>query len=217
MNARLPLVTIPVLLLSTACYITPDLAALMIYDRQAILNGEYWRLLSGHFVHFSGTHLTYDLFAFGIVGWIIESKGERYLGLLCLLMALSISTFLFITRPDMRYYGGLSGLACGCISYLALTGIYGKMRQPALYALVLLCLITKTGAEVYYGHSLLPYPGELSFVPEPMSHLIGIMTIIIFITIRTVKRSMVTVVRMYNTPKDMIQKFHIQCNKGFSK
>ncbi|RJQ16232.1 MAG: rhombosortase [Nitrospiraceae bacterium] len=209
MNTRLPLVTISVLLLSAACYMLPDMTALFIYDRQSVLSGDIWRLISAHLVHFSGTHLAYDLLAFGIAGSIIEIKGDRYLGLLCLMMAVSIGIVLFIAIPDMRYYGGLSGLACGCISYLALTGIYEKRQSPVLYVLALLSLIIKTGLEIYFSDSLLPYPGEKSFVSVPLSHFTGIMTAFIFFFVRANsyfpgKRAVLSLVnQVHNTYKDI--------------
>jgi len=45
------------------------------YDRAALLRGEVWRLVTGHFVHWSLSHLVWDVLAFLILGAICEGGG----------------------------------------------------------------------------------------------------------------------------------------------
>ena len=154
--------------------VSPGLSSIFIFDRSALLRGEVWRLSSCHLVHFGSIHLAYNLLAFGAAGWIIERKGYPRFGWLCLAMAFFVSTALFILKPEMAFYGGLSGMACGSIFYGALMGAGegGAWRKTCL--LVLLFLLLKIGVEMLTADSLLPYWGTAAFVPVPLSHVAGV-------------------------------------------
>lgn len=172
---RLPVWTSLVVLLSIAAYVVPELYPFFIYDRLAILRGEAWRLWSSHLVHFNAIHLFYNILVFGVSGWIIESKGDRHFGLLCILMAFFIGIFLMLMKPAMRYYGGLSGLACGSIYYLALFGLGESKFLHRVSLLILLLVPIKISFEIYSGESVLPYDGKINFITIPLSHIIGIL------------------------------------------
>jgi membrane associated rhomboid family serine protease len=63
----------------------PGWAGGLMYDRQAILDGELWRLFTGHWVHFSTSHLVCDTLALGLVGGMLEARRTPGCGRLCLL------------------------------------------------------------------------------------------------------------------------------------
>ena len=44
----------------------------LVFDRQAILQGELWRLVTSHWVHSDVEHLTWNLVAFGLLGYMLE-------------------------------------------------------------------------------------------------------------------------------------------------
>jgi len=179
MISRIPIHTIVVLALCIASSKVNALSSLFVYDREAIFRGELWRLITSHFVHFGDMHLIYNLIVFGIAGWIIEYKQYRYFKLLCFVMACSISTTLIFFKPNMIYYGGLSGIACGSIIYCSLL----CLREPSPWRNISMCtiifLFVKISFETYNGGSLLPYWETLDFVPIPLSHIIGSLTAII--------------------------------------
>ena len=154
----------------------PGLASLLVYDRTAILSGEVWRLLTGNWVHFSASHLLYDLLALSIAGWIIERRGYPYFGLLCVLSALGIGTVLLAMRPEVQSYGGLSGVASGAIIYLALHGLKkpGSWRWICLAALVL--TLGKVLLESVTGRLTFAAVDRVPFVPVPLSHIMGGLT-----------------------------------------
>jgi hypothetical protein len=88
-------------------------------------------------------------------------------------MALCIGLFMVVAKPQMHYYGGLSGIACGSIAYLALHGLHSSRTWSILCRLVLIILPIKIGLEAYTGGSVLPYSTPLPFVPIWESHAIG--------------------------------------------
>ena len=173
---HVPIVTLLVVAGGIVTYVIPGLASQMVYDRTAILSGEVWRLLTGNWVHFSASHLLYDLLALGIAGWIIERRGYPYFGLLCVLSALGITTVLLATRPEMQSYGGLSGVATGAIVYLALRGL----KEPAPWRWICIAALVLTVGKVLLesitGRFIIGAAGSVSFVPLPLSHVVGGLT-----------------------------------------
>lgn len=177
----MPIFTFSVIFLSVTAYAVPELSAFLIYDREAILAGEVWRLLSAHLVHFSTEHLVYDLLAFGIAGWIIESRGYRFFELLCFLMALFISIALFIAEPQMSYYGGLSGVACGAIVYFALFGLRESTSWHVVCMMILLFMSARLVIEACTGNFLFVSSNTL-FMPMALSHIAGsLVALILFL------------------------------------
>jgi rhomboid family GlyGly-CTERM serine protease len=175
----IPIHTICVLVLCIALSKVNALASLFVYDREAIFRGELWRLVTSHFVHFSDLHLIYNIFVFGIVGWIVEYKGFKFFKLLWVLMACSISATLLLIKPDMIYFGGLSGMACGYILYCSLLCLRepSPWRNISIFAIIL--LFVKIILETYNKGSVLPYLGVQTFIPMPLSHTVGSLTALI--------------------------------------
>jgi rhomboid family GlyGly-CTERM serine protease len=179
-----PIWTLSILVLSIICYALPEISSTFIYDRTAILQGEIWRLFSSHLVHFSNLHLFYNLVSFGIAGLIIEHQGYRDYALLCLLMAFFISVFLIILKPDMQYYGGLSGLAYGSIYYIALFGLNESPAWRLICIVTIFLLPLKIILEIYLGESILPYLGQQNFTAMPLSHIIGCLVALLLFFIK---------------------------------
>ena len=173
-KSPLPILTLSIVIGTIITYLSPALTSILVYDRTAISNGEFWRLLSGHMVHFNVSHLVYNLTAFILTAWILEAKAGRvHFSLVCTFITLAISVFLLNLKPKMIEYGGLSGLVCGLFVYLGLIemGTRGPWRMLWLVALLIIPL--KIVVESHTGKSVLPYPESLSFVPVWEGHAIG--------------------------------------------
>lgn len=184
-----PLLTTLVLFTSGLCFVFPGIGSVSIFDRNAVLQGEVWRLVSSHFVHFTGTHLAYNLTVFAVVGWLVERERHLYFAILFVSMAMVISGSLFILRPAMIYYGGLSGIACGFIYYYSLVQVTKSGHWKMICKSIILLLPLKIFIEIYNNASTLPYWGNQAFVLMPLSHVSGIAVALLFyFTIRGSKR-----------------------------
>ena len=95
-------------------------------------------------------------------------------------MAFIIGTALFILKPAMTYYGGLSGLACGFIFYCALLGVAASNPRRKISKLIIFFLPIKILLESYNNASILPYWGQQTFVIMPVSHITGIVVALLF-------------------------------------
>jgi membrane associated rhomboid family serine protease len=73
-TAKLPVITLGLIGVAGLVSASAELAAGLVWDRQAIGDGQWWRLLTGHLVHFTPRHLLCDVLAVGVAGWLIESR-----------------------------------------------------------------------------------------------------------------------------------------------
>ncbi|MEA3374425.1 MAG: rhombosortase [Campylobacterota bacterium] len=172
MIRHLPLKSFTIVIIVLLAFIIDDLTFLLIYERDAILDGELWRLFTSHFIHFSELHLGLNIMAFGIIGWIMEERSYPGYALLIFLMSFLIGVGMILFKPDMQYYGGLSGIAHGALVYLALFGLEESKPWNKVSYLVLASVLIKVGIELFTGN-LLTYATE-TFIPIPLSHMIGI-------------------------------------------
>lgn len=115
----------------------------LLYSRAALEHGEFWRLLTGHLMHFSWTHLAADIGGFLLLGLLIErEQGTHTMLRLLLLVALGTSAALWLFVPQLQFYGGISALNYGLLTWLCLTqrGVVQKRWGwiPLLFPVLLL-------------------------------------------------------------------------------
>jgi rhomboid family GlyGly-CTERM serine protease len=94
----------------------------LLYDRGAITQGEWWRIWTGHLVHFGWPHFVADAGLFLILGWLLDSRHPWFSRLGLAVMPAFISAILYWFDPGMNRYGGLSAVNLGLLLYLALQG-----------------------------------------------------------------------------------------------
>jgi rhomboid family GlyGly-CTERM serine protease len=152
----------------------PAVAAVLVYDRLAILGGEIWRLATGHLVHFSAAHFVSDALALGLLGAWVEWRGPRVCALIYVALALVIGLGLLVIEPDMRYFGGLSGMAYGLAAYLLICGACREGQLRMLWVVVFLMFISRVAAEQYFREALFVAHQADPFIPVPLSHMLGV-------------------------------------------
>lgn len=179
-DMRLCWLSITLIVVTLLALLTSRISDFLIYDREAILNGQIWRLLTGHLVHFSPLHWLYDMSVFAVSAIALELSSRKILIRLILLLALSISSGLLILKPNMAYFGGMSGIACGTLLFWSLSNLKRQGRLQAIWLCMIMLLIIKIGWEMHSSGSLLPYGSQQIYMAEPLSHFIGAITAFIY-------------------------------------
>ena len=129
------------------------------FERETILAGEYWRLLSGHVVHLGWAHLLLNLVGLALVYVLGGNRLSPVVwGLTGLLVALVIDAGLWLWKTEIQWYAGLSGILHGwfVVSVIALGREYGWRVGTPLLVLV----ATKLAWEMWRG----PVPGTTELI-----------------------------------------------------
>ena len=143
---------------------------LLRYDRAAIADGEYWRLLSGHFAHLGYPHLLLNLAGLLLV-WLLVGRlySTRRWILVAAISVLAMDAGFWFLDAGMRWYVGLSGMLHG----LLLAGAIREIRSlPGESMVICVVVVAKLAYEQLAG----PLPGSESAAGGAVvvnSHLYG--------------------------------------------
>ncbi|HKK22567.1 MAG TPA: rhombosortase [Pseudohaliea sp.] len=142
------------------------------FERDAVLSGELWRLLTAHLVHTGAQHLALNLTTLGLLVllaprgyWRCSRRRVLEFTAVCGLLTLG----LLASRPDLGWYLGLSGAAHGLLVLVILE----LLRHHRLLAIVLASgLAAKLAVEQLWGAPA----STAALVGAPVivdSHLLG--------------------------------------------
>ena len=153
----------------------------LLYDRDAILRGELWRLWTGHWVHFSASHLGWNLVVLLAAGILLErERPGRLLHYTLLTAPLTGAAFLILT-PTMHTYGGLSGLATGVVTLLALVRITDEPGERLRWVAVLGLLFAKILLDAGRTAPLFTEFATADIRPSAWAHALGLASALLFI------------------------------------
>lgn len=174
---QLPIFTSLLTVIAVLVFQQDQAANWLEYDRQAIMAGQLWRLITSHWVHWSASHLFWDLLLFGITGSLIEKNSRPVFIGIIILSSLFISCFVWFGQPQMMSYRGLSGLDSALFVFLSgwltISGLKRKdTADVILSGFLFLFFAGKITYEAITGHSGFVDSANL-FIPVPSAHLIG--------------------------------------------
>lgn len=140
------------------------------YDRDGILNGQWWRIVTCHLTHLGWSHLWLNLAGLALVfvffGPLLSARHWLAVTVFC---AAATGASLLVFNPDVKWYVGLSGVLHG----LFIAGGIADLAARRKEALIFLALLTvKLGWEQTMG----PMPGSESAAGGPVlvdAHLYG--------------------------------------------
>ena len=90
---------------------------------EAILSGQYWRLLTPVFLHFGILHLVFNMLWLKDLGGMVEGRlGARKYVFLLLLMAIPANLAQFFVSGPL--FGGMSGVVYGLLGFIWMRGRY---------------------------------------------------------------------------------------------
>jgi rhomboid family GlyGly-CTERM serine protease len=163
---------------AVAVSVLPGAADCLQYDRLAIADGALWRIVTAHFVHWSGEHLIWDGLALGVLGWLCEREGAgRFLACVAV-SAITISAILWFSEPGMATYRGLSGIDSALFAMLATRILCDAAAERdwlriGLTGLVAVGFAAKVGFEMASGATLFVDSLSAGMTPVPLAHVVG--------------------------------------------
>ena len=106
--------------------------------------GGWWRFWTTHAVHVSASHLLGSGLVWLVAGAAVERISRGSLAVLLVAGAPAIAWAALAAEADMGSYVGLSGLACGCVVWLALALVLDARteKRGRLVGTVLLVAVT---------------------------------------------------------------------------
>lgn len=153
----------------------PGAAEAVAYDRGAVFQGQLWRIFTGHFVHFSSTHLLNNLAVLLPAVWLVETRYRSDVGPLLLGSSVAIGVALLIGEPRIVEFRGASGIALAFLVYACLRGLHEQRRWRTVCLLLLAVVMAKLLAETA-GWQLRNWQANEGFVPVLLSHVVGAAT-----------------------------------------
>ncbi|MGV6825362.1 MAG: rhombosortase [bacterium] len=142
-----------------------------VYDRNAVLSGEWWRILTGHFVHSDFEHAFWDITVFALLGLLLEQWGSRQLAWSVLTGMLGVNLMLLLGLPWLDYYCGLSGVINTML--VVVLGLTWRSTRGSLVLVIGLGVLLKIATESVLGYSLLT---DTAWPGVPQAHLAGFIT-----------------------------------------
>jgi rhomboid family GlyGly-CTERM serine protease len=124
---------------------------LLEFSREAITNGEYWRLLTGNIMHTNHWHLIFNVAGLILLTHLFHRlMSNLHFMVFSVVNASLVGLMLYTLIPTIEYYVGLSGYLHGLFVYGCLIEIY-KGRTSSWLLLIGVCV--KIGYETFYGAS----------------------------------------------------------------
>lgn len=132
--------------------ISPAWTTALIYDRPGIEVGQWWRLWTGHLVHYGWLHFAADTGILLYLGRVITWPHPVVRWLALLILPPVISAVIYLGDPGMIHYAGLSALNLGLFVFHVLNG-WGRDRTDWLWPAVLLVCVAEIVYEAVRGGS----------------------------------------------------------------
>lgn len=137
------------------------------FDRSALADGQWWRLLTAHFVHLDLEHAVLN--SLGVVlMWALFARDYspwQWAAIYCG-SALTVSAGLWFGNPELEWYVGASGALHGVMT----AGTLAHLRRRDLDGWILtIFIVVKLAREQYAG--ALPFAGSPDTIVD--AHLYG--------------------------------------------
>ncbi|MFT3869186.1 MAG: rhombosortase [Nibricoccus sp.] len=172
---HLPWFTLAAAALAVVAWFVSGAFDALVYDREKILGGQLWRVVSGHWVHFSASHLFWNLVILIPAGGWLEHCAPIVLRRTLLLSPVVISLALLVIAPSLLRYAGISGVASAVLVALAVHGLRTEPRARPLWLGVLIFFAAKIGVEAFGHGPLNPELASRGIDSVPVAHLVGAM------------------------------------------
>lgn len=157
----------------------PTALTSLMWQRDALSNGQYWRIITAHLVHLNLRHLLLNLLGLVLICELLaDDLLLSELLRLLLISALGVSLLLWLNQPQLIWYAGLSGVLHGLWTGCAGAGFLRK--KNLFYAGALLLLAVKLACP----------PDSLGALPVvPVAHLYGALSGLLWLCLRQLQQA----------------------------
>ena len=150
----------------------------LLYARTALADGEFWRAVTGHWVHLNTDHLLWSTMTFLLLGSVCEIMNRARYILAIGISVVIIPSAIWLGMPGLEIYGGLSGLDCALYALPITLFIrreiqFRKWFWSSFFGLVLMLLLAKIIYEAVTGQTIFVSNAHQDMLPVPLAHLVG--------------------------------------------
>jgi rhomboid family GlyGly-CTERM serine protease len=169
-----PWATLFLALVAIIVHLNPSWRPGLIYERGAVEQGEWWRLWTGNIVHFSASHLGWNLLVLVPAGAWVERLTPWRTRILLLAGPGFIGAMLLAADPTLLRYAGLSGVVAGVLALLAFTQLAARREDRFFWVAVLLLLAGKIAIEAFGTRPLFARWEDAAIYTVPLAHFMGV-------------------------------------------
>ncbi len=172
------IVCVATAMLAVTVAAVPGAAEQFELDRALITSGQWYRLLSGHFTHFGGSHLGWDVITLLVLGSVASLLNARRTVWAIALSAVVIPLAILIGQPELEVYRGLSGIDSALFALLATLLLKRAVRDrrfvlAGLIQIAIIGFFAKTAYEFLTGGAVFVDTLAVGFVAVPLAHAAG--------------------------------------------
>jgi rhomboid family GlyGly-CTERM serine protease len=173
--SRLPWATAFVVGLALAAHLWPLAWRWLVFERDQVVDGEWWRLWTAHFTHLGTAHFLSNLAVFIPAGVWSERLVPWRTRLLYLITPAAVGLALYLLDPALQRYAGLSGVTAATLALLAFTQLSRPFAAGHGFWWAVLALVgIKIAIEFVVQQPAFSPVSDWIFVPVPLAHTVGI-------------------------------------------
>ncbi len=167
----------------------PASSEYLMFDREAILNGQVWRLFSAHFVHLSLPHMLGNAMGVVLLAYIAGRYLNNVMGILlvswCVLV---VGIGLFVYADYLQRYVGLSGVLHGLLLVAPFISRFYSRRIACCFLFVIIAKVLWEQSSFYDDMAM---AGVIGGRVETNAHLLGVVAGVVFLLFYYLKQAVV--------------------------
>lgn len=140
----------------------------LVFDRDAIRAGEFWRWITGHWVHSDLSHALWDISALLILSLVLERISPGRILVVLIAGTVGVDIWLAYSWPGLQWYCGLSGVLNALLAAILVQ--FWFLRKKRLAILMGLAAVLKIIIEMHSGQSLVT---QTAWPSVPQAHAAG--------------------------------------------
>lgn len=147
------------------------------FDRTAIAEGQWWRLFTASWVHFTGYHTAMNAIGVGLIAWFLWPDNRFSFWLLALIiLPVCVGVGLFFFAKEIAIYRGYSGALYGCL----LIGLLLNVRKdPLWFGLATVVLLGKIVYEQLPWFDPDYMQSQIGAAVAAEAHLVGVLSALV--------------------------------------